>query len=46
MPWIELTLADGTVVRLPQENLEALRTVLQALRAGHRDGMAIEARNA
>jgi hypothetical protein len=31
-PWIELVLADGTVVRLPQENLAALVTVLRALR--------------
>jgi len=31
-PWIELALADGTVVRLPQQNLAALVTVLRALR--------------
>ena len=31
-PWIELTLADGTVVRLPQGNIAALITVLQVLR--------------
>jgi hypothetical protein len=31
-PWIELVLADGTVVRLPQQNLTALVTVLRALR--------------
>jgi hypothetical protein len=32
MPWIELTLGDGTVVRIPQENLAALTTVLRTLR--------------
>jgi hypothetical protein len=31
-PWIELALADGTVVRLPQQNLAALVAVLRALR--------------
>jgi len=31
-PWIELALADGTVVRLPQQNLTALVTVLRVLR--------------
>jgi hypothetical protein len=31
-PWIELALADGTVVRLPQQNLAALLVVLRALR--------------
>lgn len=31
-PWIELALSDGTVVRLPQQNLEALVVVLRALR--------------
>jgi hypothetical protein len=31
-PWIELALADGTVVRLPQQNLAALVTVLRVLR--------------
>ena len=33
IPWIELTLGDGTVVRIPQENLAALTTVLRTLRA-------------
>ena len=46
MPWTELTLVDGTVVRLPQENLEALSMVLQTLRTEHRDGMTTEARHA
>jgi hypothetical protein len=31
-PWIELALADGTVVRLPQQNVAALVTVLRVLR--------------
>ena len=31
-PWIELALADGTVVRLPSQNLAALVTVLRVLR--------------
>jgi transposase-like protein len=31
-PWIELALADGTVVRLPQQNLAALVSVLRVLR--------------
>ena len=31
-PWIELVLPDGTVVRLPQQNLAALVTVLRVLR--------------
>lgn len=31
-PWIELALADGTVVRLPQQNLAALLAVLRLLR--------------
>ena len=35
MPWIELTLADGTVVRIPQENHAALALVLRTLRPEH-----------
>jgi hypothetical protein len=31
-PWIELALADGTVVRMPQQNIAALVTVLRVLR--------------
>jgi hypothetical protein len=31
-PWIELALPDGTVVRLPQQNLAALVAVLRTLR--------------
>jgi transposase-like protein len=30
-PWIELTLADGTIVRIPQQNLAALVAVLRVL---------------
>ena len=33
-PWIELALADGTIVRVPQQNLAALQTVLHSLRSG------------
>ncbi len=28
-PWIELMLTDGTLIRLPQQNLAALQTVLR-----------------
>jgi hypothetical protein len=31
-PWIELVLADGTILRLPQQNLAALITALRILR--------------
>lgn len=31
-PWIELALADGTVIRLPQQNTAALLAVLRVLR--------------
>jgi hypothetical protein len=31
-PWIELALADGTVIRLPQQNVAALVAVLRVLR--------------
>jgi hypothetical protein len=30
-PWIELVLLEGTVIRVPQQNLTALQTVLHAL---------------
>ena len=30
-PWIEVVLAEGAVVRLPQQNLAALQTVLRTL---------------
>ena len=32
--WIEVVLAEGTVIRLPQQNLAALQTVLRLLRGG------------
>lgn len=32
MPWIELAMADGTILRLPQQNLAALITALRVLR--------------
>jgi len=31
-PWIELALADGTILRLPQQNLTALVAALRVLR--------------
>jgi transposase-like protein len=31
-PWMELVLADGTILRLPQQNLGALITALRVLR--------------
>ena len=45
MPWIELTLVDGTVIRIPQENHAALSTVLRALRPDS-SGPLAEARHA
>ncbi len=30
-PWIEIVLAEGAVIRLPQQNLAALQAVLQSL---------------
>jgi hypothetical protein len=45
MPWIELTLVDGTVVRIPQENCAALSTVLRTLRP-EGNGLLAEARHA
>ena len=32
--WIEVVLTEGTVIRLPQENLAALQTVLRSLGDG------------
>ncbi len=32
--WIEVVLAEGTVIRLPQQNLAALQTVLRSLGDG------------
>jgi hypothetical protein len=31
-PWIEMTLVDGTFVRVPQDNLAALIALLKVLR--------------
>jgi hypothetical protein len=45
-PWIELSLVDGTLVRVPQENLAALTTLLRVLRGDDRDVLAREARRA
>jgi len=33
-PWIELTLVDGTIVPIPQQNLAALQAVFTILRGG------------
>jgi len=44
-PWIELTLVDGTVVRIPQENLAALDAVLRTLRPENSEPLA-ESRHA
>jgi hypothetical protein len=40
-PWIEVVLAEGAVVRLPQQNLSALETVLQTLK-GNMPALAAE----
>ena len=45
-PWIELTWIDGTVVRIPQENLAALRTLLWVLRGDDVDALSDEVRHA
>lgn len=45
IPWIELTLVDGTVIRIPQENHTALSIVLKTLRSDS-SGIAAEARDA
>jgi hypothetical protein len=31
-PWVELALVDGTIVRVPQQNMAALIAVLRVLR--------------
>ncbi len=36
-PWIELSLADGTVVRVPQQNTAAVLAVLRELRGEPRN---------
>jgi hypothetical protein len=45
-PWIELTLVDGTVVRIPQENLAAFTALLSVLREGGIEATAGEVRHA
>ena len=45
-PWIELSLVDGTLVRIPQENLAALTTLLKVLRGGNLDAISGEAGHA
>ena len=45
-PWIELTLIDGTLVRIPQENLAALTTLLRVLRGDGFDTLAAELQHA
>jgi transposase-like protein len=45
-PWIELLLVDGTIIRVPQQNLAALQTVLQMLRGGHVAGLMGEVSHA
>lgn len=45
-PWIELTLIDGTLVRVPQENLAALTTLLKFLRGDLSSAHAGEPRHA
>jgi transposase-like protein len=46
LPWIELALADGTILRLPQQNLTALITVLRILRGERLELPAGETRHA
>jgi hypothetical protein len=45
-PWIELTLADGTLVRVPQQNTAALVSVLRILRGESLDRLDTEIRHA
>lgn len=41
-PWIELSLADGIVVRVPQQNITAVLAVLRGLRDEPRDATLAE----
>ena len=41
-PWIEVVLAEGTIVRLPQQNLAALHVVLGALGSNNPQSSAVE----
>ncbi len=45
-PWIELSLVDGTLIRVPQENLTALTTLLRMLRGDDDAMLGREARRA
>jgi hypothetical protein len=45
-PWIELVLVEGTIIRVPQQNLTALRTVLQALNSVPRSPFLEEVQHA
>jgi hypothetical protein len=44
--WIELTLVDGTIVRIPPQNLAALQTVFTILRGGAMASMVDEVSHA
>jgi len=41
-PWIELVLADGTVLRLPSQNVAALLAVVRVLRGESVDTIPAE----
>jgi hypothetical protein len=43
-PWIELTLVDGTLVRIPQENTAAFTMLLRVLRGDEFEDLAVGAR--
>ena len=45
-PWIELVLVEGTIIRIPQQNLPALQTVLRALESASRWPLKEEAHDA
>jgi hypothetical protein len=45
-PWIELAMADGTIIRLPQQNLAALIAVLRVLRGERLEPPSGEGRHA
>jgi len=46
MPWIELAMTDGTILRLPQQNLAALIAVLRVLRGQRLELPSEESRHA
>lgn len=45
-PWVELTLVDGTIIRVPQQNLAALQEVLRVLRGGEAEALVGEVSHA